>query len=114
ESDAAVRAGHADRPRCEVELGVVLAGQFDFGVLEHGEAIAMASPQRPQVQGAEAGVGLAAGDEAGAGSIDLGPPAIMAIGLVEDVSCRRLDRYLTAEADVTVEGRSDRLAVGNV
>src|SRR5580704_15160167 len=111
---AALMAAHADEAQADVELGIAFADQLDLGILEHGEAIAVTSPPGPQALGAEAGVGLAAGDEVGVGLIDLGPPAIVTIGLVKNVSRRCLDRHLAAEADVAVERWSDRLAVRNV
>src|SRR5580658_1476744 len=86
------------------QLGISLAGEHDFGIVDDGEAVTDALFHRPTFVRPKPRILLRPRDEAGFGGVDLGPPAVVIVPLVEHVGCARLDRHPPADLDV-VDGR---------
>src|SRR5437764_8401014 len=74
------------------QLRIALAGEAHLTVPEHGETITAGERDRALADDVEAHVGLGSGDEERARLSDRGPPAVMAIALVNDIGRARLDR----------------------
>src|SRR5260370_580539 len=102
-----VVAPQANAAHRDGELGITFTDQLDLGIVEDGEAVAFVLNNGPPALGAKARALLHAGHEAGAGSIDAGPPVVAAIALVEDVGAAGGDRHRPAALDVVDVGIVD-------
>src|SRR5262245_40269556 len=98
--DAALVAPHPDAPQRDRQPGVTLADEADLSVIDDGEAVAGPLAHGTIAGGAQAHVGLRAGDEESPGIIDFPPPVEAAIPLVIDVGHAGLDPHLPTDLDI--------------
>src|SRR5215475_10581373 len=111
---AAFVAPHPDAPQRDRQPGVTLADEADLSVIDDGEAVAGPLAHGTIAGGAQAHVGLQAGDEESPGIIDFPPPVEAAIPLVIDVGHAGLDPHLPTDLDIIDVGGGDLDAVRHV
>src|SRR5208282_3278170 len=104
----AVLAAQDDATQEDRKTGALLRGEIDDPVAFDPGFPAVALADRAHREAAQRDIALWAGDEAAAGFVQLAPPSVIDIGLVENIGGTRLDR-LSAAGHHVVDGRRSNL-----
>ena len=101
----AVLAAQDDATQEDRQTGALLRVEIDNPVAFNPGLLAVMLADWAQGEPTQPDVALGTGDKAAAGVVQLAPPGVIDIGLVEDVSATRLDRLSAAGHHVVDGGR---------